>query len=1487
MRRNEEDHKKNEGSISDWISGGPVGSKGAVLVFRSCVLASRTPSMESQTKNASANTGTTILLNKAKSMARRLVAEPHSFSVRPKNIMHEVMETFGSGRNYQGQAYVVRHVSDANVPETEPIDMEEQGHEAAEHKRDIDDVLNDLNKITLKKHLNIENTTANIKPEDPTPSSTKGNLPFTSRSNSSLTFRTEVKIAAEQKMDFDNLNKITLKKHLNIENTTANIKPEDPTPSSTKEHKRYIDDVLNKITPLKKHLNIENTTANIKPEDPTPSSTKDLNDLNKITLKKHLNIENTTANIKPEDPTPSSTKGNLPFTSRSNSSLTFRTEVKIAAEQKMDFDNLNKITLKKHLNIENTTANIKPEDPTPSSTKEHKRYIDDVLNKITLKKHLNIENTTANIKPEDPTPSSTKDLNDLNKITLKKHLNIENTTANIKPEDPTPSSTKGNLPFTSRSNSSLTFRTEVKIAAEQKMDFDNLNKITLKKHLNIENTTANIKPEDPTPSSTKEHKRYIDDVLNKITLKKHLNIENTTANIKPEDPTPSSTKDLNDLNKITLKKHLNIENTTANIKPEDPTPSSTKGNPSFTCRSNSSLTFRTRVKIAAEHKMDFDDLNKITLKKHLNIENTTANIKPEDPTPSSTKDIKKQGYEAAEHKRYIDDVLNKTTLKKHLNIENTTAIIKPEDPTPSSTKNSEPQKKKKGKVKRKIKNAPPVSRTEPLDSDDSEHLLVKEVESVKVLESHAMPARTLKITYKLVNTETKLLHRLLQAHGLQEAAPESKDFNLLWSGLHPKPDVLRNLSPYQRVNHFPRSYELTRKDKLFKNIEKMQYFRGLKHFDFVPTTFLMPAEFKELCSTHFRTKGPWIVKPAASSRGRGIYIVNTPDQIPKGENVVVAKYIDKPLLIGGHKCDLRLYVCVTSIDPLLIYLYEEGLVRFATVKYDKTNKNLWNPCMHLCNYSINKYHTDYIKCDDPNAGNVGHKWTLSALLRYLRKQGRNTTSLMAAIEDLVVKSVLSSAQTITAASRVFVPNFFNCFELFGYDILIDDMLKPWLLEINLSPSLACESPLDARVKSALLADTLTLVGLPAVPMCKAEIPGQNNSLKMRIGACRRVHSAENVFVRGGKVNSPTTQHSNSGTGVLTGEELRLVRAVRAQYARRGGYVRIFPSQNSWQKYSQYLDPVTGIPVCSTSLNNNVPYTVVSHNYNLLVHSHVLPHFQHATVATNVATNDTPQRLKRYENVTITSTAPAISLGSDPTNHHDTRRAKELVKRQLQEGSRLTMGESRRAFGLFLTHVLKRVSNPGNELAVAHAVLALKFLKRASATLRMPYNGPPVKMCDKDRCAIIAKQLNDFLYMYYRETDLYTDSEDRDGCVSNIQFAQFLYSASEADLEDVLLLQLKTENNIVTFIGEPRNPYCVDLPPSKLIPEPNTKHTLLKYLANLAPVNTRRFRQSDSSREASDSLPGSEVLTYTHSDLLVKDSLKEEKPLNQALKYARS
>lgn len=53
----------------------------------------------------------------------------------------------------------------------------------------------------------------------------------------------------------------------------------------------------------------------------------------------------------------------------------------------------------------------------------------------------------------------------------------------------------------------------------------------------------------------------------------------------------------------------------------------------------------------------------------------------------------------------------------------------------------------------------------------------------------------------------------------------------------------------------------------------------------------------------------------------------------------------------------------------------------------------------------------------------------------------------------------------------------NAFELFGFDILIDDNLKPWLLEVNLSPSLQCDSPLDHKIKANLVCDIYNMVGV--------------------------------------------------------------------------------------------------------------------------------------------------------------------------------------------------------------------------------------------------------------------------------------------------------------------------------------------------------------------------------------------------------------------------
>lgn len=542
------------------------------------------------------------------------------------------------------------------------------------------------------------------------------------------------------------------------------------------------------------------------------------------------------------------------------------------------------------------------------------------------------------------------------------------------------------------------------------------------------------------------------------------------------------------------------------------------------------------------------------------------------------------------------------------------------------------------------------------------------------------------------------------------------------------------------------------------------------------------------------------------------------------EQVIVSKYIADPLCIDGHKCDVRLYVAVTSFDPLLIYLYEEGLVRLATVKYDKTAENLWNPCMHLCNYSINKYHSDYIKATETDE-DVGHKWTFSALLRHLKSQGSDIKELMMNIEDVIIKSIFACSQSIVSACRMFVPNSNNCFELYGYDILIDNTLKPWLLEVNLSPSLGIDTPLDAKVKSALLTDLLTLVGMPALsPLSRVANESKWNRFKTTTG---KKSLAE--------LSSGSTNAKQRNSIGLSAEESRLVKNAKAQYARRGGFVRIYPTHDSMHRYGMFLDAATGVPMSIPNGTSVAPSSIQTHNFNQMLHTQL---FGHGVRSPKGCVTD---RIAQYERTLESSNVEMIVRNAPPKCSDEARRLKKQVQKLMESGNELTLFQARKAFALFLECILKRLSHEPKNL---HEKLILKFITRSDMNIKPPSfmkNPYSTKIHGKDRSAIVAKLLGDYLEAFTRDTDSCVDNYEYYGLIPTQLFDDFLTQAQESDLESILALHVNLTQNLSFLYTRYSGANMPAAPPI-----PTGSNGFLKALPSMAPnIVTRDLARIDS------------------------------------------
>ena len=130
----------------------------------------------------------------------------------------------------------------------------------------------------------------------------------------------------------------------------------------------------------------------------------------------------------------------------------------------------------------------------------------------------------------------------------------------------------------------------------------------------------------------------------------------------------------------------------------------------------------------------------------------------------------------------------------------------------------------------------------------------------------------------------------------------------------------------------------------------------------------------------------------------------------------------------------------------------------------------------MTNFSVNKRSEKFISNTDANEDQYGNKWSLKALKKKYVELGIDPDAVFARIKDIIVKTLIAVEAPMQSVYASSYDNRNNFYELYGFDVLIDEKLNPWLIEVNVCPSLNNATPLDRKIKTTMLCDILNMLG---------------------------------------------------------------------------------------------------------------------------------------------------------------------------------------------------------------------------------------------------------------------------------------------------------------------------------------------------------------------------------------------------------------------------
>lgn len=329
------------------------------------------------------------------------------------------------------------------------------------------------------------------------------------------------------------------------------------------------------------------------------------------------------------------------------------------------------------------------------------------------------------------------------------------------------------------------------------------------------------------------------------------------------------------------------------------------------------------------------------------------------------------------------------------------------------------------------------------------------------------------------NLITYLTRDAMKHSGIYESQDPAQ-WNCSW-GAPFQIDKYIECEPWQKVNHFCGSFLIGRKSELDYRMEEL-YPLAPELIDFYPLTFALPRN-RSAFDSAVTTRRYWIFKLNFSSCGRDIVIYDSTTPISslpidfsefKG---VAQEYIEKPLTLFGRKFDIRLYVMVTSLRPLKIYLNTQGLVRFCPKPFSFENLNSTS---HLTNFTINKNDPDFVSYSDSKIEFVSDcKWSLRFFLSFLSIQKKiDVSKIIEDFEKVVIATLITGGTAIRICHEPRTKYRKLSYELYGFDILLDEDFNSHLMEVNVCPSLSGQpSLMDYNIKYPLNLDLLRLANI--------------------------------------------------------------------------------------------------------------------------------------------------------------------------------------------------------------------------------------------------------------------------------------------------------------------------------------------------------------------------------------------------------------------------